>query len=319
MFSPVRPGCFPATRSVPELRARLGAAVGSLLLAGTAGAVSYNIDFGSPETAPSSAYAGVGEAGAWNTLGVMPSSVRFSLVDTEGNDLGVEIYNVGGTDLLVADDPGTSGDDEALMDEMFIGFNDPIDVCLWVDGLEPGLYEVITYAMTPDDPSVVSPVRVDDGTPGIVDVQGPWPGGHEEGITYARHVIDLPGGTIGLHSGELGGEFQSGVNGIQINRLPSVAVPPADLQGIRVLGAHPNPARARQGIDLVLGEAGAGTLDVVDVTGRVVWRRPLAGLDAGPHTLVWDGRDLRGRSVAPGVYLVRVPGEGRGARLVRLD
>jgi len=290
-----------------------------LATASPAIATSYNIDFGTPETTPSATYAAAGEAGVWNTLGVMPSTVRYPLVDTEGNDVGVEIYNIGGTDMLVVDDPATSGDDEALMDEMFIGFNDPIDVCLWVDGLAPGTYEVITYAMTPDDPSIVSPVRVDDATPGIIEVSGPWPGGHAEGVTYARHVIELAGGTIGLHSGELGGEFQSGVNGIQINLLPSVAVPPADLQGIRILRVRPNPARARQVFDLVLGAAGEGSIAVVDVTGRLVWQRSLAGLEAGAQTIAWDGADLGGRTVPAGVYFVRLPGASASTRIVRVD
>jgi flagellar hook assembly protein FlgD len=34
-------------------------------------------------------------------------------------------------------------------------------------------------------------------------------------------------------------------------------------------------------------------------------------LDAGPHVLAWDGRDERGVSTPPGVYMIRVRDVGR--------
>jgi len=34
---------------------------------------------------------------------------------------------------------------------------------------------------------------------------------------------------------------------------------------------------------------------------------------AGPHALVWDGRDDAGRPAASGAYLVRLRAEGRAA------
>jgi hypothetical protein len=68
----------------------------------------------------------------------------------------------------------------------------------------------------------------------------------------------------------------------------------------------PNPFSERTGIAFQLDRAGAVDLVVYDVGGRVV-RRLLAGerLPAGPHEIVWDGRDERGRSAASGVYFVR--------------
>jgi flagellar hook assembly protein FlgD len=41
-------------------------------------------------------------------------------------------------------------------------------------------------------------------------------------------------------------------------------------------------------------------------------------VDAGSHSVVWDGRDDRGRSAGTGVYFVRMAGAGAaGAEQVR--
>jgi flagellar hook assembly protein FlgD len=45
---------------------------------------------------------------------------------------------------------------------------------------------------------------------------------------------------------------------------------------------------------------------VYDITGRTV-RTLLSGrLNAGPHSILWDGRDDSGKAVASGVYLSRL-------------
>lgn len=41
---------------------------------------------------------------------------------------------------------------------------------------------------------------------------------------------------------------------------------------------------------------------VHDVRGRLVRSLPAGSLDAGPHTLAWDGWDDSGRAVASGAY-----------------
>jgi flagellar hook assembly protein FlgD len=45
---------------------------------------------------------------------------------------------------------------------------------------------------------------------------------------------------------------------------------------------------------------------VFDVSGRVVAVLADGRLEAGEHARVWDGRNLEGRPVSPGVYLVRM-------------
>ena len=77
----------------------------------------------------------------------------------------------------------------ALMNDMLIGHNDPVDECLWIDHLIDDQYEVLIYAMTPDDPSRMCRVRVDNGSPGPTPVGGAWPGIHEAGVSYERFVV----------------------------------------------------------------------------------------------------------------------------------
>ena len=114
-----------------------------LAFAGPVSAQSYNIEFGAIGSAPPDTFAAAGQAGVWNTFQVLPSGVTFPMVDTDGVSAGATIRNIGGTQLLNSDDPATSGDDELLMDDMLIGFNDPVDVCIFMNGFpdnHPGIH-----------------------------------------------------------------------------------------------------------------------------------------------------------------------------------
>lgn len=281
-------------------------------------AQSINIDFGSAGTAPASSYAAAGLAGAWNTIGVYPSGVRAPLVGLDGAPIAAEIYGIGGTALRVEDDPATSGDDAALIDDMLIGYNDPVDVCIWVEDLVNGQYVVLIYALTPNNASLLHRVRVDNATPGPTMIGGGWPGSHQEGLTYERFLVNVTNGYIGLHSGLYGGgPFESGINAIQIIASATDVDTPTrtDDATPRIERIYPNPGRGAQTFDLYLApNARREALEIIDVTGRLVWRQPLAALSAGAHSIVWDGRDTAGRAVSPAVYFVRLPGVGDGWR-----
>jgi hypothetical protein len=77
-------------------------------------------------------------------------------------------------------------------------------------------------------------------------------------------------------------------------------------------GFLPNPASGRLVVGLSLSSAAPATLDVLDVTGRRVLTRDLAGFGIGSHE-VQLGRE---RPLAPGLYLMRLhqAGEVRTAR-----
>jgi hypothetical protein len=283
---------------------------------------SVNIDFGGAESVPPATYGAAGLPGVWNQVGVLPPGDRLDLVDRAGQAIVANIYMIGGTHMLVTDDPSTTGDHQALLDDMLIGFNNPVDVCIWVENLENDDYEVLTYAMTPGDPSLLSSVRVDFGTPGPVMIGGAWPGAHQEGVTFARHTVTVTNGVIALHSGLWDAEVQSGINGIQIRPLSAAGIegteasPPAQ---VALLRAFPNPAAFEQWIEVDLGTSHpAMSLEIWSATGRLVWRRSLPALAAGIHRFRWDGIDLGDRALPAAVYFARlatpsVPGEGPAA------
>jgi hypothetical protein len=282
-----------------------------LVLAPPARGQSFNIDFGSAETAPPATYAAAGIPGAWNAIGNLPGWERAPLVGLDGQPTAAMIYMFGTSmSMLETNDPATSGDDEALMDDMLIGLCDPVDVCVWVENLLPGDYEVITYGLTPGEPERMCPLRVDFGTPGPTPVGGAWPGIHTETVTYARHLVTPTNQRIGLHSGTPSGYFQSGINGIQIRKVGPVPVPPGGTAGTtRIQRVTPNPSGALQQIEFTLARpAPGGALEILDLAGRVRWRAPLSGRLAGPQQLRWDGRDERGRQVAAGIYFARIAG-----------
>lgn len=285
-------------------------------------AQSINVDFGGPESLPAATYGGAGLPGVWNPIGVLPPGQRAALVDRAGQSIAAQIYMIGGTSMLVTDDPSTTGDHEALLDDMLIGFNNPVDVCIWVENLENGEYEVITYAMTPADPGLQSRVRVDFGDPGPVMIGGAWPGAHQEGITFARHTVQVTDGGIALHSGLWSANIQSGINGLQLRPTSTTAIeepessPPAAALPLRVF---PNPAIAEQWIEVDLATSQpSSSLEIWSPTGRLVWRQSLAEFGSGTHRFRWDGKDFGDRTLPAAVYFLRLavaapPGEPSAA------
>ena len=69
---------------------------------------------------------------------------------------------------------------------------------------------------------------------------------------------------------------------------------------------HPNPFNPSTRIDFSLDRAVRATLAVYDVSGRRVQTLVSRELPAGSHSAEWDGRDLQGRPVASGIYLIRL-------------
>src|SRR6185436_16141022 len=165
-------------------------------LASGAMAQSLNIRFGAPSSAPSAAYAAAVQPGFWNSFQVTPGYAPQPLVGLQGTPVTAQYYQYGNSSMLTFDNPLTSGDDEKLMDSMMLSANNPVDGCFWVQGLTLGAYEVTIYAMTPNNPSLLSRTRVDNGTPGPVMVGGTWPGHHQPTVTYSRFTVTTTDGVI---------------------------------------------------------------------------------------------------------------------------
>jgi len=89
----------------------------------------------------------------------------------------------------------------------------------------------------------------------------------------------------------------------------------------RLLPATPNPFRSGAVVSFDLPEAGRVRVEVIDVRGRRVAVLGDALLPAGLHEIPWNGTDDEGRTVAAGVYFLRLRTAGAMAvqRLVRVQ
>lgn len=99
----------------------------------------------------------------------------------------------------------------------------------------------------------------------------------------------------------------------------TTGVPRAGAAAALALRAWPNPADADSRVAWTQARPSRVRVEVFDAAGRLVRRLAAAEMGAGTHELSWDGRDARGRRVAPGAYLYRVDAGGAVAtrRVVR--
>ncbi|MBL9000121.1 MAG: hypothetical protein JNK25_03160 [Phycisphaerae bacterium] len=132
--------------------------VTAALAANTAFAQSFNIDFdespGEAASAPLATFGGaMVQPGFWN---VVPASDRSSrpLLDLAGAARGVMIDRIGGEGGFTFDHPNTTGEFHFLLDDLVnIGFEGSTTT-IRLTGLVPGVYRVVTYAISPDNPGV---------------------------------------------------------------------------------------------------------------------------------------------------------------------
>ena len=180
--------------------------------AATAGAQSFNIDFGAIGTQPSATYgAGAAQPGVWNEVPTAASQPLFEL----GGALTTVNVTLASAQNFAFDNLGTSGDDEALMDTFV-----DLPTSVTVTGLAPGDYTVITYAWAPDDSTYITNVAVTGSPDPLQPCGGLWPGMQQLGVTYTRHGITVaPGANIEVLF-TLGSGFVS-CNGMQIVQGPT--------------------------------------------------------------------------------------------------
>ena len=79
-------------------------------------------------------------------------------------------------------------------------------------------------------------------------------------------------------------------------------VPAPDMT--RLFGARPNPFDISTSIRFDLHRPERVTLRVYDVRGRMIQTLIDRPMDAGRHTVAWDGKDSRGNTTSFGVYFV---------------
>jgi len=200
---------------------------------------------------------------------------------------------------------------------------DPLVVTVvWTDPAGP----VSAWELDPEEPRLVNDlgvrlIRDSDGT-----VFHPWTLNpalpQAPAIPAVNHrdnveKIDASGATAGFYtvvvdygSGESGNQafslvqtgLETTVSSIDEDEIPSVS---------SRLRAAPNPFNPRTTVAFTLDTRSEVDLGVYDARGRRLTTLVKGPMQAGDHSLTWDGHDDQGRRLAAGVYLLRLETAGR--------
>lgn len=76
--------------------------------------------------------------------------------------------------------------------------------------------------------------------------------------------------------------------------------------GFSLAQNHPNPFNPSTTINFAVPEAGEVTLSIYNLRGQLIQTLLSGVIEAGQHSVVWDGTDFRGAKVASGVYLYKL-------------
>ena len=204
--------------------------------------IGYNIDTGQNGLFPlpdSSYAAAAAQPGQWNAAGA--GLLELPLVDSNGLATGASYSEDGATGVFEFDNPGTSGDDEKLLDDLLDIGGLGAASTITIRGLADGDYEVYTYAWAPDNRSAFcTDIDVPLAGSGAQTVCGNWPGAHALGVTYALHQVTILGNAELTISATTVAGFGS-LNGIQIKPLtssgPSAYCVPGSPNSVSALGA----------------------------------------------------------------------------------
>lgn len=190
--------------------------IGGLCASG-AWAQSINIDLAPQAGIPSASYAAAGLAGVWNdATGHDAGDLR----ELDGSATGASLGGTFGIYPFVLNDPGTSGDEAALLDDGAWGAGD-VMLHLAIHGLDPGVYDVYVYGFAGNMPLERTLFEVGNGY-GLTG--GAYTGALVEGVTHAQFTVQVGAeGTISI--GIVGGIWgQSGYfNGLQLVHDPCLA------------------------------------------------------------------------------------------------
>ncbi|MCP3917952.1 MAG: hypothetical protein GY711_20590 [bacterium] len=160
---------------------------------------AINLDAGDPAAPiPAETFgAAAGQVGTWNAFGNPLGTSPHTLSDPIDAVTGLPATGVEITiDTYVAnftfDNPGTAGDDEALMDDLFdLGAG---AARVTISGLADGDYEIYTYAWAPDSATFSTIVDVAPSADPAQSIGGAWPGGYALGVTHALHTASVSAG-----------------------------------------------------------------------------------------------------------------------------
>ena len=114
-------------------------------------------------------------------------------------------------------------------------------------------------------------------------------------------------GRIRVRVRDVAGNTVEDVSDGDFTITPTTTSTPAAVPGAYALNANvPNPFNPVTTISYDLPEATEVTLEVFDASGRRIATLAAGQRPAGRHSVVWDGRDMTGRTVGSGMYFYRL-------------
>ncbi len=75
---------------------------------------------------------------------------------------------------------------------------------------------------------------------------------------------------------------------------------------LQIGNVYPNPFSGTTSVVFQSPELASVTLEVYDVSGRLVKSQELGALPEGQQTVLWDGSSSNGSNLANGVYIIRL-------------
>jgi len=118
-----------------------------------------------------------------------------------------------------------------------------------------------------------------------------------------EYVYDEMRGTVYVRDMNSGVILQSGTNFLHMIEGGTNVDDQASAFGL--MGSFPNPFNPKTRIEYSMDTAGMATVQVFDVSGRLMRTLHEGQLDAGTHFSEWNGMDDAGQPMASGLYLIR--------------
>jgi hypothetical protein len=179
--------------------------------------IALNLDFGSANQAPSSAFgAASGQAGTWNQISNLVTNSGILDVTGAATSVAISIS----TDFMNGSSGASSTDGEFLMVDNYFSFNRPWS--LTISGLTNGLYDFYLYE--PANLAVSTGAGSLNGS-AFLDINGGYSGSFVLGSNYHKlSNVSVVGGTANATGA--GGQFV-GLAGMQIVPASVAPVPEA--------------------------------------------------------------------------------------------
>ncbi|MBN1291065.1 MAG: T9SS type A sorting domain-containing protein, partial [Candidatus Latescibacteria bacterium] len=73
-----------------------------------------------------------------------------------------------------------------------------------------------------------------------------------------------------------------------------------------LIKTFPNPFNPSTTIEFTLPKSGFTTITIYSLTGQKIRELTADYMNAGTHTLSWDGKDVNGNTVSSGIYITRL-------------